>query len=46
MQRVPPALLASYRALYVIVRGHAAEEQEEINRWASCASKCVVLVAS
>lgn len=32
MQRVPPALLASYRALYVIVRGDAADEEEEINR--------------
>lgn len=32
MQRVPPALLASYRALYVILRGDAAEEEEEINR--------------
>lgn len=34
MQRVPPALLASYRALYVILRGDAAEAEEEINRCA------------
>lgn len=32
MQRVPPALLASYRALYVVLRGDAAEAEEEINR--------------
>lgn len=33
MQRIPPALLASYRALYVILRGDAADEEEEINRY-------------
>lgn len=32
MQRVPPALLASYRALYVILRGDAAAAEDEINR--------------
>eukprot|EP00752_Nemacystus_decipiens_P016447 g14702.t1 len=32
MQRVPPALLASYRALYVILRGDAADAEDEINR--------------
>lgn len=32
MQRIPPALLASYRALYVILRGDAAEAEDEINR--------------
>ncbi len=39
MQRVPPALLASYRALYVILRGDAAAAEDEINR-------CVVRVFS
>lgn len=33
MQRVPPAVLASYRALYVILRGDAADAEEEINRY-------------
>lgn len=33
MQRVPPAVLASYRALYVVLRGHAAAAEDEINRW-------------
>jgi len=32
MQRVPPALLASYRALYVVLRGCAADAEEEISR--------------
>ncbi|CAM9846313.1 unnamed protein product [Ectocarpus sp. 12 AP-2014] len=32
MQRVPPAVLASYRALYVVLRGHAAAAEDEINR--------------
>lgn len=32
MQRVPPAVLASYRALYVVLRGDAADAEEEINR--------------
>lgn len=36
MQRVPPALLASYRALYVILRGEAAEAEDEINRCDFC----------
>ncbi|CAM9411737.1 unnamed protein product [Scytosiphon promiscuus] len=32
MQRVPPAVLASYRALYVILRGDAAAAEDEISR--------------
>lgn len=45
MQRVPPALLASYRALYVVLRGDAADAEEDINRYACehfvCGCLCV-----
>ena len=39
MQSLPPALLASYRALYVVLRGCAADAEEEINR---CETKYII----